>query len=407
MPTFRYTAIDAAGKVVHGSLDAASAATVADRLHGQGRLLLRADQVGGRGALSDLLHAELGFDRGLPKAQVAQFTRELAVMLGAGQDIDHALRFLVESAEDKRVRRVIEALRNQVRGGKSLAAALSDHPKIFPRIYVSLVRAGEAGGNLAESLDNLAGLFEREIKLAGTVQSAMIYPALLFVLAVSTIALLLTYVLPQFQPIFDQAGARLPRATRILIGVGDFVRADGLFMLVFLLFLGFLAYRSMKDPGVRQALEKFALRLPIVSPLIRRSQAARFTRTLGTLLANGVGMVSAMSISRGVLGNLVAARVVERAGIEVKAGRKLGAALAAGKFFPPQTIQLIEVGEETGRLSEMALRAADIHDEQVGQSVQRLVALLVPAVTILMGLAVAGIVASLLLAMLSLNDLPL
>ncbi len=407
MPTFRYSAIDGSGKLVKGDLDAANAAMVADRLHGQGRLLLRADEVGGGKGLYAFLNADIGIERGLPKSLVANFTRELSVMLSAGQDIDHALRFLVESAEDKRVRKLVDTLRNQVRGGKSLAAALSDHPKIFPRIYISLVRAGEAGGNLADSLANLAGLMERESKLTATIQSAMIYPALLAVLAVSTVVMLLTYVLPQFQPIFDQAGAKLPAATRALIGMGNFVRDDGVVMLTLILVGIFAAVRGLKNPQVRIAFERFVLRLPIAGPLVRRSQAARFTRTLGTLLANGVTMVSAMSISRAVLENLVAANTVERAATEVKAGRRLGAALAAGKFFPPQTIHLIEVGEETGRLSEMTLRAADIHDEQVGQSVQRLVALLVPLVTIGMGAAVGGIVASLLLAMLSLNDLPL
>lgn len=406
MPTFRYTAIDGAGKTIRGSLEAASATVVADTLHSQGRLLLRADPVGG-GRFQDLLHAEIGLERALGKAQVAGFTRELSVMLAAGQDIDHALRFLVDSAEDKRVAKLLDTVRNQVRGGKALATALSEHPKIFPRIYISLVRAGEAGGNLAESLENLADLLEREVKLAATIQSAMIYPTLLAIVAVSTIAMLLTYVLPQFQPIFEQAGAKLPGPTRALIAIGDFVRQDGPLILLVLLLGGLLGVRALRTPSTRIRWEKLVLKVPIAGPLVRRSQAARLTRTLGTLLANGVSMVSAMSISRGVLSNLLAASAVEKAATEVKAGRRLGAALAASKFFPAQTIHLIEVGEETGQLADMTLRAANIHDEQVGQSVQRLVALLVPLVTITMGVAVAGIVASLLLAMLSLNDLPL
>ncbi len=407
MPTFRYTALDGAGKLVRGAVDAASAAIVADQLHGQGRLLLRADAVGKNGRLTDLLRADIAIERGLGKSAIAHFTRELSVMLSAGQDIDHALRFLVETAEDKRVRRILDALRNQVRGGKSFAAALGDHPKIFSRLYISLVRAGEAGGNLAESLANLADLLEREAKLAATIQSAMIYPVLLMLVAVGTITMLLTYVLPQFTPIFEQAGAKLPRPTRILISVGDIVREDGVFVLIAVL-IGFLAlYRALQKPAPRMAVERAALKLPVVGPLIRRSQAARFTRTLGTLLHNGVGLVGALSIARGVLGNLIASETVDKAATDVKSGRRLGASLAAGKFFPPQTIHLIELGEETGKLSEMTLRAAEIHGEQVGQSVQRLVAMLVPVVTIVMGVAVAGIVASLLIAMLSLNDLAL
>jgi general secretion pathway protein F len=186
VPTFRYTAIDGAGKLIRGALDAQNATVVADMLHGQGRLLVRADEVGSANRLSDLLHADIGIERGLPRSVVANFTRELSVMLSAGQDIDHALRFLVESAEDKRAHKLLDTLRNEVRSGKSLAVALGDHPKVFPRIYVSLVRAGEAGGNLAESLANLAGLLEREAKLAATIQSAMIYPTLLFVVCRSS-----------------------------------------------------------------------------------------------------------------------------------------------------------------------------------------------------------------------------
>jgi len=221
LPKFRYTAVDPAGKLVRGSLEAANASLVADQLRGQGRLLLNADEIGKQGGLYDLLHSDFKFERGMSKPMLAHVTRELAVMLEAGQDIDHALRFLVESAENKRVRRVLERLRNQVRGGKSLAAALAEHPRIFSRLYVSLVRAGEAGGELAESLTNLADMLERQAKLTATIQSAMTYPVLLVIASVGTIVMLLTYVLPQFTPIFEQAGAKLPRPTQILITAAE------------------------------------------------------------------------------------------------------------------------------------------------------------------------------------------
>jgi general secretion pathway protein F len=407
VPTFRYTAVDRGGKVVRGALEAASEAMVADQLHGKGGLLLSASRVGGKEGAFAFLHADLAISRGPPKAAIAYFTRELSVMLSAGQDIDHALRFLVESSEDKRMRPILESLRNQVRGGKSLAAALGEHSRVFSRLYISLVRAGEAGGKLADGLASLADLLERESRLAATVQSAMTYPALLIIASVGTVVMLLTYVLPQFTPIFEQAGAKLPRPTRILIGLGDFVREDGFLMLAAIILAGFAVYRAMQSPGPRIRIERIALRLPIVGPLTRRAQAARFMRTIGTLLRNGVSLVSALAIGRGVLKNLIAAQTVDRAATDVKSGRRLAASLAAGHFFPLQTIHLIELGEETGRLAEMSVRAADIHDEQVAQSVQRLVSILVPVITIVMGVVVAGIVGSLLVAMLSLNDLAL
>jgi general secretion pathway protein F len=328
-------------------------------------------------------------------------------MLQAGQDIDHALRFLVETSESPRARRIIESLRDSVRGGKSLATSMVEHSRVFSRLYVSLVRAGEAGGKLADALAHLADLLERESRLAATIQSALIYPILLVSLSVGTIVLLLTYVLPQFTPIFAQAGAQLPTATRLLIGIGDFVRDEGALMLMALLALFFIAYRALREPAIRMNAERLLLRLPLVGQLIRRAQAARFTRTLGTLLRNGVGLVPALAISRDVLGNLLAAKLVDHAVSEVKAGARLAAALSSGAFFPVQTIHLIQLGEETGKLADMALRAADIHDEQVHNTVQRMVGMLVPVITMVMGLVVAGIVGSLLVAMLSLNDLAL
>jgi general secretion pathway protein F len=407
MPKFRYTAIDAAGKRINGVLDAANVVMIADRLHGQSQLLLRVDEVGKRGRVWELLQCEISIQRSLTKAAVTQFTRDLSVMLQAGQDIDHALRFLVETSENKRARQLLQVLRDQVRAGKSLASGLAEHPSVFSRLYVSLVCAGEAGGKLADSLAHLADLLERERRLVATIQSALTYPILLAIASIGTIVLLLTYVLPQFTPIFAQAGAQLPTATRILIGVGDIVRAHGGWILVGLLCVGLVTHRALSQPNARLAVEGVLHRLPIAGLLIRRVQAARFDRTLGTLLRNGVGLVAALGIGRDVLGNLTAVRIVDRAVGKVKAGERLAVALADDCFFPAQTIHLLQIGEETGKLADMALRAADIHDEQVHHSVQRLVSLLVPIVTIVMGLVVAGIVGSLLLAMLSLNDLAL
>jgi general secretion pathway protein F len=407
VPKFRYMAVDAAGKRLNGITEAVSATAVSDRLHRQSCLLLRTDEVGKNGRLAEFLNADFALRRGLPKAAIAHVTRELSVMLEAGQDIDHALRFLVETSENGRAKRILQDLRDSVRGGKSLAASLAEHPQMFSRLYVSLVRAGEAGGKLAESLSHLADLLEREARLAATIQSALVYPALLVAASVGTIVLLLTYVLPQFTPIFAQAGAQLPTPTRVLIGIGDLVRKYGSMILIALLVLSLVAARALREPSPRMAAERALLYIPIVGPLIRRVQAARVMRTLGTLLRNGVGLVPALVIARDVLGNLMAAKLVDRATSDVKAGARLAAALAAGGFFPVQTIHLVRLGEETGKLADMALRAAEIHEEQVHHTISRLVALLVPVITVVMGLVVAGIVGSLLVAMLSLNDLAL
>jgi general secretion pathway protein F len=407
MPEFHYTAVDAAGKRLKGVADGETVMAVADSLHSQGCLLLHADEAGKTGRLLDVLQTDLGFRRGLPRAAVAHFTRELSVMLQAGQDIDHTLRFLVETSEGKRARHTLQALRDQVRSGKSLASALAEHPAVFSRLYVSLVRAGEAGGTLADSLAHLADVLDRERRLAASIQSALTYPILLAIASIGTIILLLTYVLPQFAPIFAQAGAQMPAATRLLIGIGDVVRTGGAWFLAGLLAVAIAIPRALRHPDMRLAAERVLLKAPVVGVLIRRVQAARLTRTLGTLLRSGVNLVLALGIARDVLGSLTAARIADRAVSKVKNGERLAIALSDGHFFPRQTIHLLHLGEETGKLAEMALRAATIHEEQVQHTLERLVALLVPAITIVMGLLVAGIVGSLLVAMLSLNDLAL
>jgi general secretion pathway protein F len=352
-----------------------------------------------------LLNTDLGLKRGLSKPAVAQFTRELAAMLEAGQDIDRALRFLVETSDSKTSRAILQSLRDQVRGGKSMAASLAEHPQTFSRLYISMVRAGEAGGQLGGSLSHLADLMEREVKLTATVQSALIYPALLVAASAATITLLLTYVVPQFTPIFVQSGAQLPVQTQILIAMGDVLRNFGGLILAVFLALAFLAYRLLRVAKIRLASERVLLKVPVVGGLMRTAQAARFTRTIGTLLQNGVGLVTALGISQGVLASLSSITAVADAVAKVKEGSRLAPALAAHQFFPLQTIHMLQLGEETGRLGEMAVRVAEIHDDQVQRTVQRLVALMVPVITIVMGIVVAGIVGSLLVAMLSLNDL--
>ena len=405
MPRFRYTAIDGAGKRSNGVLEAANPDAVADRLQRQSFMLLHADEVGDGGWLQELLRADIRLTRGVNRTAIAQFTRELSVMLSAGQDIDRALRFLVETTDNNRMRRLLQQVRDQVRGGKALASAMADHPTTFSPLYVSSVRAGEAGGKLADALAQLADLLEREQRLAATVQSALTYPAFLCLASLGTIVLLLTHVLPNFTPIFAQAGAELPTATRILIATGDVIRDNGVWILIGLLGLALVVQRALQLPEARMAAERALLHVPVAGLFIRRVQAARLARTLGTLLRNGVGLVPALGIARDVLGHLVARKIVDEAVGRVKSGERVASALAEHRFFPAQTIHLLQIGEETGQLAAMALRAADIHDEQVQLSVQRSVSLLVPLVTIVMGLVVAGIVGSLLVAMLSLNDL--
>lgn len=404
MPSFRYTAIDASGAVGHGEIEAPDEAAVIAALQLQGSILVRTDAAGGR-RLGDLLRLEFGRGLALTRTELTNITRELSIMLGAGQDIDRALLFLLDMAPSRRVSSVLTQVREAVRDGASLTMALERQPQSFPRLYIGLVRAGEAGGTLAPTLERLAILMERQRALASSITSAMIYPALLIIAATASIALLLTEVLPQFVPLFQQNGAALPRSTQLMIDLGAALSAYGLWGLLALLIAGLAVRQMLQRPGPRLVRDRLLLRLPIIGRLARELLAARFTRTLGTLLVNGVPLIAALGIVAEAVGNTAGVAAIEGATRSAKAGAGLSAPLAEAAVMPVRTIYLLRLGEETAQLGPMALRAAEIHEEQTRLSVARLVSLLVPVVTIVMGAAVAAIVSSLMLAMLSLNDL--
>jgi general secretion pathway protein F len=405
MPSFRYSAVNPGGDVARGVMEAPDRAAVVDRLQRQGQVVLRADPADGRRGWADLLQIELRRSRGLDKATLGEMTRELAIMLAAGQDLDRALRFVVENTRNARARVILDRVRDKVRSGSSLAAALAAEPRSFSKLYVGIVRAGEAGGTLPTTLDRLATLLERERSLSANLRSAMIYPALLITAAIGSIFLLLEYVLPQFAPIFEQAGAELPLATRMLMTLGTVVGAAAPWLLFVLLASALITRQLLARPAYRLKFDRMLLHFPIAGSLVRETLAARLTRTLGSLLQNGVPLIPALGIAQEALGNLAAAAAVEAAAVGAKGGAGLARPLAAAGLFPARTIHLLQLGEEAAQLASMSLKAADIHDEQARLMVQRLVALAVPMITITMGLAVAGIVSALLTAMLSLNDL--
>lgn len=405
MPQFRYLAVGPGGDLQRGLMEAADQAAVIDILQRHGQMPLRADPARDGGVFSRLLTLDIGGGHRLSRQDIANFTRELATMLSAGQDLDRVLQFLIETAPRSHSRAIMESLRDSVRNGSTLADALAQHSRSFPRLYVGMVRAGEAGGTLAATVDHLATLLERQRNLAATLISSMIYPTLLLVAAIGSIGFLLTEVLPQFVPLFEQSGAELPRPTRILISLGNLVAHDGIYIVLALVAVVIMMRQLLRRQRVRLPADWLVLRLPVAGNLVREVLAARFTRTLGTLLLNGVPLIAALGITRDVLGNLAGVAAVDDAVLSAEAGGGLSQALQRAAVFPSRMVYLLRLGEESARLGPMALRAAEIHEEQVRHKVQRLVALLGPTITIAMGAAIAGIFASLMRAVLSLNSL--
>ena len=405
MPAFRFVAIDPQGQVRTGTMDAPDAGIVIERLQRDGNIPMRAEPAGWHNGLGAWLTMDAFGRGGLSRDDIALVLRELATMLGAGQDVDRALRFIAETAPTARLRRVMAQVRARLRGGAPLHVALAEPPASFPRLQVGLVRAGETGGTLAETLARLADMMDRERALARTITSALIYPAGLVVAAILSIGLLVGYVLPQFAPLFRDSGTQMPTGARLLMGLGDGVAVAWPYLLIAMLALVLGIPRILKIPRLRLPVDRMLLRLPIAGPLLRESNAARFCRTLGTLVANGVPLVSALAIVRETLANRAVQEALDDASASAKSGAGLAHALEAAHVFPTRTTHLLRLGEETAQLAPLAIRAAEIHEDRTRQGMQRLVSLLVPVITIVMGGVVASIVGSLLLAMLSLNDL--
>jgi general secretion pathway protein F len=323
---------------------------------------------------------------------VVQFTQQLATLLGAGQPLDRALTILLELPEDDAARRALGDIRDAVRGGAPLSAALERQHGAFGRLYVNMVRAGEAGGSLHETLQRLADYLERSRALRARVVNALVYPAILLAMVGLSLLFLLGYVVPQFAAMYDSLDAELPWFSRLVLGLGEFVRDWWIVVLALpLLALAWLE-RKRRDPAFQLRFDAWLLQRRLAGALAAKLDTARLARTLGTLLRNGVPLLAALGIARNVLDNRVLAADVEAAAEEVKNGIGLSAALGRGKRFPRLALQMIQVGEESGALDAMLLKAADTFEQDASITLDRLLAALVPAVTLLLALVVGVVI---------------
>ncbi len=406
MPAYRYKAVTTSGDVVEGEMEASSQSAVIEKLHDLGHLPIRADEREAASGWRWLAH-DLFARRRVSRKDVALVTREFATLLEAGLPLDRALEILINLAEGEGVRKLLERVLEAVRGGASLADALAAQGRSFPRFYVSMVRAGESGGTLEEVLARLADFLEKSHTLTENVKSALVYPAILVTMAGASVVLLLTVVVPQFKPLFEDAGQALPLATQVIISAGAFFQNYWWAIALAVVGLVLLGRHQLATPAGRYGWDASLLRIPLLGDLVTKLEIARFSRTLGTLLHNGVALLSALGIARETLGNVVIARAVEGVARRAKDGQGLAGPLMAARVFPSLAVQLVRVGEETGRLEEMLLRVADIYDREVQRSVDRLMALLVPILTIGLGVLIAGIIVSVLVAILSVNRLVL
>jgi general secretion pathway protein F len=404
VPRYRYEAVDAAGELLRDELDAASPDAAIERLRDQGLLPLAVVEAKGgwwRGGFSQPLFSKR---QALSAQAVMLLTQQLSNLLNAGLPLDRALTVLISVTDDPRSKALLERVQEKVRGGSTLADAL-EAQGTFSRFYLNMVRAGEAGGALEAVLKRLTEFLERSRALRESVSSALIYPLILLSVAALSVIILLTFVVPQFQQLFADAGKALPLATQIVIATGNGFRHYWWVGLLAIFLIVAALRQQMSRPESRVRWDRWFLRLPLFGDLIAKVETARLSRTLGTLLGNGVSLLNALTIVRETLTNRVLATALGEVAEHVKTGRGLADPLLEAGDFPKLAVQMIRVGEETGQLQEMLLQVADTYDEEVQTAVKRMLTLLEPALILGLGVVIAGIIMSILVAILSLNEL--
>jgi general secretion pathway protein F len=409
---FQYRAVDPQGKVVEGTIEAAEVPAVVARLHDRGLIPINigASADGGRAkprAARVTLPSLPTFGRGrVRQRDLLVLTQELSALVSSGLPLDRSLATLAELADNVELRRIITEVLHAVQGGKSLAEALGQH-RAFPPLYVNMVRAGEVGGFLELVLQRLAEYLERAQQLRDDVMSALTYPILLVFAMGGSMLVLLVYVLPKFSSLFTDLGRALPLQARIVLGFSDAIRSYWWVVLgVVALVVGSVRY-SIRTPRGRYQWDQWRLRLPIVGPLLKKMEVSSLARTLGTLLKSGVPMLQALGIVREVAGNQVISRALGEVEVGAREGAGISAPLAHSGVFPQLAVQMIAVGEETGRLDELLLRVAEHFDREVRIQIQKFTRLLEPVLILIMGLGVGFIVISMLSAIFSVNDLPM
>ena len=401
MALYHYVAVSPRAGSITGRMEAANKAVVVERLHAAGHVPITVAEIGG------LWHADLGrlFQRRVSVRSLAMLTSQLATLLDAGVALDECLAILEELSEGSRERKALQALLDRVRAGAALSDAMAAERAVFPDYYVSMVRAGEAGASLETVLARLAEFLERSQAIREHIKSALLYPLVVAATCLLSIAMLFIFVVPRFRPLFEQAGDALPLSARALLGVSDFMQAYWWALVLAILIAAAAARQWLRRPAVRERLDRRLLKLPLIGGLIAKVQTVRFARTLGTALRNGVPLESALAITRETLSNTVFTDAVGVIVERVKTGTGLAAPIAQAKVFPALAGHLVRVGEEAGRQDEMLLKTADIFELETRRALDRLLGLLAPALTVVMGFIVAGVTLSIITAVLSVYDL--
>lgn len=391
MPVFEYKGKTLAGANVSGELKANSKEDL-ERVLRQNKIIVS--------SISKKA-AELQFKigTGVKRLDVSRFTRQFATMIGAGLPLVQCLDILSTQMENREFAKIVNQVKDSVQGGATLSEALGRHPKIYDTLYCNMVEAGEVGGALDAILNRLAVYREKADQLVRKVKGAMVYPAVIVVVAVGVTVGMLVFIVPVFAKMFGGLNAELPMPTQVILKISNFLRDNVLVILAALGGLAGIFFWWKKTPNGALSVDKILLRTPVLGNLVRKSAVARFTRTLGTLLSSGVSIIEALEITAKTAGNLVIANAIGRSVVSIAEGDTITAPLKETGVFPPMVTQMISVGEKTGGLDEMLNKIADFYDEEVDEAVTALTSVIEPIIIVFMGIIIGAIMIAMYLPM--------
>lgn len=395
MPTYTYQARDESGRLVKGALEAESQVALAERLKKMGYLVTRMDETAHRAQLPPFLQ----WGRSVSQEDLLLGLTQLSNLVGAGVPLITSIGTVATQASPLSFRQALEKVGRRIESGATFSQALSNHPDLFPKQLVALAAVGEASGQLETVLARYAAFLEKDLALRRQLRGALLYPSLLLVASLLLVLFVVSFVVPQFATVFLKAGISLPGPTLLLLGVGNFLRARWWMVLFLAVLAGAGCQIASNVPAIRLQVDQLLLRLPVIGRLIHQATVARFSRTLATLVASGIPILAALETARGIIENQVFSREIQRVAASVERGERIAGTLLVGGVFLPDAIQMIRVGEESGRLDLMLERVADFYELRVNFLVGQLTTLLEPILLVMLGGIIALIMASLLLPM--------
>jgi len=406
MPVFEYTALDQKGKTTSGIVDAESAVTARQKLRATQIFPVSIDEVSDLGQRRSKNAASVVsvFQR-IKQTEIAAMTRQLSTLIGAGFPLVTAIDALIPHTASKSFKPILAQIKDAIVEGNSFAAALSNYPSVFSSLYTNMVRAGETSGTLEIVLEQLADLTEKQQALKSRIQSALAYPIVMACVGVVVLFVLITFIVPSITSIFEDMQQSLPLPTMILIQASDFFK-NYWWAICILLVIGWLSFRSFKKTGAGgQFVDRIKLRLPLFGLIFQKLAVARFARTLGSLLENSVTLLTSLEIVRNIAGNSQIALAIDHAANEVSKGQGLGTSLAASTTFPPLSLQMIQVGEQSGELENMLFKIASMYENEVETRVVSMTSLLEPLMILVMGVVLGFVVLSICLPIFEMNQL--